>query len=143
MIRFAGRQLHDALTAFDDRDLVCARELEAQDDAIDKLNRRIFRATLELDATTAQRELAMRHVLISRSVERIGDNAVDIGEQAAFLKILRQALLRLGGRGSGSDTAPLIGESCRTHQTSPTNHGSNDGPWRCTSRSCQSRRMRG
>ena len=27
----------------------------------------------------------MRHVLISRSIERIGDNAVDIGEQAAFL----------------------------------------------------------
>jgi phosphate transport system protein len=85
MIGFAGQQLHDALTAFDARDLARARGLEQQDDAIDQLNRRIFQATLELDATTAQRELAMRHVLISRSIERIGDNAVDIGEQAAFL----------------------------------------------------------
>lgn len=85
MIGYAGRQLRDALAAFDARDLAPARELETQDDAIDQINRRVFQATLELDATTPQRELAMRHVLISRSIERIGDNAVDIGELTAFL----------------------------------------------------------
>jgi phosphate transport system protein len=85
MIDRAGAQLSEALTAFGARDLVRARGLEARDDAIDKINRRIFADTLALDATTAQRELAMRHVLISRSIERIGDNAVDIGEQTAFL----------------------------------------------------------
>jgi phosphate transport system protein len=85
MIGYADRQLSDALTAFDARNLAHARELETQDDAIDQINRRIFQATLELDATAPQRALAMRHVLISRSVERIGDNAVDIGEQTAFL----------------------------------------------------------
>jgi phosphate transport system protein len=85
MLGFAGQQRRDALTAFDTRDLVRAHGLEAQDDAIDQINRRVFQVTLELDATTPQRELAMRHVLISRSIERIGDNAVDIGEQAAFL----------------------------------------------------------
>jgi phosphate transport system protein len=85
MIGLAGRQLREALTAFDARDLARARGLEAHDDAIDQINRHIFRDALELDATAAQRELAMRHVLIARSIERIGDNAVDIGEQAAFL----------------------------------------------------------
>ena len=85
MIGFAGRQLRDALTAFGARDLAGAHGLEAQDDAIDTINRRVFQAALELDATTPRRELAMRHVLISRSIERIGDNAVDIGEQTAFL----------------------------------------------------------
>ena len=85
MIGLASRQLEDALEAFSARDLAGARGLEAQDDAIDTINRRVFQATLAVEAGTPQRELAMRHILISRSVERIGDNAVDIGEQTAFL----------------------------------------------------------
>jgi hypothetical protein len=35
-------------------------------------------ARLHLDTTTAQRELAMRHELISHSTERLGDDAIDI-----------------------------------------------------------------
>jgi phosphate transport system protein len=85
MIDLAGEQLREALTAFDARDLARARGLGTHDEAIDQINRRIFRDALELDAPPAQREQAMRHVLISRSIERIGDNAVDIGEQAAGL----------------------------------------------------------
>jgi phosphate transport system protein len=85
MIELAGRQLGEALTAFDGRDLARARGLETHDEAIDQINRRIFRDALELAAPPAQREQAMRHVLISRSIERIGDDAVDIGEQAACL----------------------------------------------------------
>jgi hypothetical protein len=85
VIGLAGQQLRDAEGV---RHLARAQALEALEalgDAIDQINRRIFQATLELDATTGQRELGMRHVLISRSMERIGDNAVDIGEHAAFL----------------------------------------------------------
>ena len=85
MVDLAFRQLRDALTGFDARDFALARALEAQDDAIDQINRRIFRAALELDRGRPERELAMRHVLISRSIERMGDNAVDLGEHAAFL----------------------------------------------------------
>ena len=39
--------------------------------------------TLEGDATT--REWALRMIVVSRCLERIGDNAVDIGEQTAYL----------------------------------------------------------
>ena len=85
MVALASRQLRDALIAFDARDFALACALEAQDDGIDQINRRIFRAALELDRGRPERELAMRHVLISRSIERIGDNAVDIGEHAKFL----------------------------------------------------------
>ena len=46
----------------------------------------IFKATLELEGSSSQRERAYRHLLIARSLERIGDNAVDIAEQAAFLE---------------------------------------------------------
>ena len=58
----------------------------SDDDAIDRLNVEIFKATLDLEGSSSQRERPYRHVLIARSLERIGDNAVDIAEQAAFLE---------------------------------------------------------
>ena len=42
-------------------------------------------AALKLEGPPSELELALRHVLIARSLERVGDNAVDIAEQAAFL----------------------------------------------------------
>ena len=85
MSALADIQLHDAVSAFASRDQPRARLIEPQDDAIDQLNRQVFEATLQPEAATDQRELTMRYVLIARSLERIGDNAVDIAEQAAFL----------------------------------------------------------
>lgn len=85
MTTLAGSQLQSAAAAFAARDLTAAQQVDHDDDAIDKLNRAIFEATLELDDAPEERELALRHVLIARSLERVGDNAVDIAEQAAFL----------------------------------------------------------
>jgi len=81
----AGVLLQHATTAFTTRDLALARELEREDDALDRLNREVFESTLELEGAAERRELGLRHVLIARSLERIGDNAVDIAEQAEFL----------------------------------------------------------
>ena len=66
-------------------DAESALELQREDDALDRLNRQVFQATYALDGNHEERELAMRYVLIARSLERIGDNAVDIAEQAVFL----------------------------------------------------------
>lgn len=85
MAGLASDQLRLAVTAFTSRDEPLARQVEQHDDAVDRLNLRVFEAALELEATPEQRELSMRHVLIARSLERVGDNAVDIAEQAAFL----------------------------------------------------------
>jgi phosphate transport system protein len=85
MATLAGSQLASAADAFKHRDVVLARRLDRDDDAIDQLNREIFDATLELDGDPGRRELALRHILIARSLERIADNAVDIAEQAAYL----------------------------------------------------------
>jgi phosphate transport system protein len=85
MTHLAGSQLLHAVTAFASRDLALARRIDVEDDEIDHINRDIFEATLALEDPPEKRELALRHVLIARSVERIGDNAVDIAEQAAFL----------------------------------------------------------
>jgi phosphate transport system protein len=85
MTVLAAEQLLAAVDAFVERDATGAEAINEQDDAVDRLNRQVFEATLQLDGTSKQRELALRHVLIARSIERIGDNAVDIAEQAAFL----------------------------------------------------------
>jgi len=84
MATLAGSQLQHAAMVFAARDLAGARRIDREDDALDRLNREVFETTLELE-DAAHRELALRHVLIARSLERVGDNAVDIAEQAAFL----------------------------------------------------------
>jgi len=85
MTHLAGSQLSHAVRAFVSRDLTVAQRIDIEDDEIDKLNREVFEAAVSLEDVPQQRELALRHVLIARSVERIADNAVDIAEQAAFV----------------------------------------------------------
>ncbi|HEX2071654.1 MAG TPA: phosphate signaling complex protein PhoU [Thermoleophilaceae bacterium] len=71
--------------AFARRDAALAQDLVRQDDGIDDLNRACFRRALEIGDDVDQREWAMHMMLIARCLERIGDNAVDIGEQTAFV----------------------------------------------------------
>jgi phosphate transport system protein len=85
MTELAGRQVQHAVRAFVTRDPESAAELQREDDALDRINRQVFEATYALDGDPGERELAMRYVLIARSLERIGDNAVDIAEQTVFL----------------------------------------------------------
>jgi phosphate transport system protein len=85
MSEAASAQLRKAMSAFRNRDLASARELDRDDDTLDALNLDIANTVTRLEAASDQRELAFHHVLIARSLERIGDNAVDIAEQAEFL----------------------------------------------------------
>jgi phosphate transport system protein len=85
MTTLAGKQLGHALRAFAARDLDAAREIQREDDALDRINRQVCGATVELTAGQDEREVALRYVLVARSLERIGDNAVGIAEQADFL----------------------------------------------------------
>lgn len=85
MAGLAAVQLNVALAAFTTRDLKLAHTLDQQDDLLDQLNREVFEATLDQDLPYDQRELALRHVIMARCIERIGDNAVDIAEQAAYV----------------------------------------------------------
>jgi phosphate transport system protein len=81
----ARSQVLQARQAFERRDEELAQDLVRQDDEIDLLNRRCFQAALELGDDPDRREWAMHMTLVARSLERIGDNAVDIGEQTAFV----------------------------------------------------------
>ncbi len=71
--------------AFAQRDVEMARDLVRGDDVVDKLNRECFGLALAIGDDADRREWAMTMLLAARAIERIGDNAVDIGEQVAFV----------------------------------------------------------
>jgi phosphate transport system protein len=81
----ARRQVVQAKQAFERRDVGLAQDLARQDDEIDRLNRDCFHLALEIGDDPDRREWAMHMMLVARCIERIGDNAVDIGEQTAFV----------------------------------------------------------
>ena len=74
-----------ALDAFADRDIQKAMSLNDLDDLIDRANRQAVDDVLSLGDSAEEREYGLRMLVISRCVERIGDHAVDIGEQVAYL----------------------------------------------------------
>jgi phosphate transport system protein len=81
----ARAQVVQAKQAFQRRDVALAQDLVRQDDRIDRLNKDVFHLALEIGDDPDRREWAMHMMLVARSIERIGDNAVDIGEQTAFV----------------------------------------------------------
>jgi phosphate transport system protein len=81
----ARQQVIQAKQAFGRRNVEQAQDLVRQDDRIDRLNREVFRMALEIGDDPDTREWAMHMMLVARCIERIGDNAVDIGEQTAFI----------------------------------------------------------
>jgi phosphate transport system protein len=71
--------------ALAERDVALAESLASQDRDINRLNREIFRLAVEAGDDYDVREWSMHMTLVARAFERIGDNAVDIGEQVAFV----------------------------------------------------------
>jgi phosphate transport system protein len=85
MAKLSAAQLTKATLALGRRDAELAREVGRDDDLVDQLNRQVFTATVYTGGDELARDVAMRQMLIARSLERIADNAVDIAEQVAFL----------------------------------------------------------
>lgn len=81
----ARSQIINARGAFSARDEVAAQDLVRQDDLIDQLNRECFSLAIEIGDEPDRREWAMTMLLAARAIERIGDNAVDVGEQVVFV----------------------------------------------------------
>jgi phosphate transport system protein len=85
MAQRAEEMIRVALDSFRRRDLEDATSLVDLDELIDRANRRAVERILDLGGDEAKREWGLRMLLVSRCLERIGDHAVDIGEQTAFL----------------------------------------------------------
>ena len=74
-----------AMDALARRDLELAHRLIQMDDPIDRLNYGMLEHVLEASDDKRMLEWGIRMHVVSRQIERVGDNAVDIGEQVAFL----------------------------------------------------------
>jgi phosphate transport system protein len=85
MGRAARSETAQAKAAFRNRDSALAEDLVRQDREINGLNREVFQLAIEVGTDIDTREWAMHMVMMARALERIGDNAVDIGEQTAFV----------------------------------------------------------
>jgi phosphate transport system protein len=81
----AEEMIRIALDSFADRNADRAESLVHLDELIDTANRRVVGHVLELGGDPGRREWGLRMIIVSRCLERIGDHAVDIGEQTAYL----------------------------------------------------------
>jgi phosphate transport system protein len=81
----AEEMLRVALDSFARRDLPEAESLVELDELIDRANRRFVERLVDVMAEEEMREWGLRMVVVARTIERIGDRAVDIGEQTAYL----------------------------------------------------------
>jgi phosphate transport system protein len=108
LYQMADRLLRDALSAFIDRNEELAKSLHARDKEIDRLHKQLcagFRARLEESGGRSEDFLHL--ILVARSLERVADLAVNIGEDAVFLESAED--IRYGGRKNrpaGQEPAP-------------------------------------
>jgi phosphate transport system protein len=85
MGRAARAEVRACQQAFRERDVRLAEDLVRQDREVNRLNREVFRRAIDIGDDADVREWAMTMVMVARAFERVGDNAVDVGEQVAFV----------------------------------------------------------
>ena len=85
MGHIAVEMVRVAMDALRRRDLELSLRLPKMDDPVDRLNRNMHFEVAKLADEPRALEWGMHMNLAARALERVGDNAVDIGEQVAFL----------------------------------------------------------
>jgi len=74
-----------AMEALARRDLELCRSLPRLDDPVDRLNRATHLEALKLAEDPSALDWGLHMNMAARALERVGDNAVDIGEQVEYL----------------------------------------------------------
>jgi phosphate transport system protein len=104
----AGDMLRESLDAFVRGDAATARKLVRRDDAVDDLNRQVFRELLTFmieDPGTITR--AMELILVGRNLERVADLATNVAEEVVFVAeariIKHHSEESIGGPRGGDD----------------------------------------
>jgi phosphate transport system protein len=86
MAEIAQKMVRDALTSVIDRDVALAERVMREESKVDAFRDQVFRTLLTYmmaDPGTIQRALSL--ILISRNIERIGDHATNIAEEAIYI----------------------------------------------------------
>lgn len=86
----ADQQVRDALSAYTDRNAELGQSLQLRDKELDRMHKRListFSSRLEEGGGKAEDYLHL--IFVARSLERIGDLAVNIGEDAVYLDSAR------------------------------------------------------
>lgn len=83
----ADHLLRDAITAYSEHDIALGAGLHARDKELDRLYKAAT-ATFgnRIEQSTGQSQDYLHLILVTRSLERVGDLAVNIGEDAVFLE---------------------------------------------------------
>lgn len=87
LYQLADRLLRDAISAFSDRNAPLGASLHGRDKELDKLHHEtnaLFGSRIETTVGHSQEYLHL--ILIVRSLERVGDLATNIGEDAVFVE---------------------------------------------------------
>jgi phosphate transport system protein len=77
--------IRTAIEAFVRKDLDEARLLPAMDEPVDRINANMYREAVEVSDDKGLLEWATKMILVSRALERVGDQSVDFAEQTAYL----------------------------------------------------------
>jgi phosphate transport system protein len=81
----AEEMIRVAVDSFAARDVARAESLVDLDELIDTANRHVLDEVFMIADDLEVRRWSLRMLIVSRCLERIGDHAVDIGEQTAYL----------------------------------------------------------
>lgn len=91
--------IRTAIDAFIRKDVDEARLLPSMDEPVDRLNASMYREAVDVSEDKGVLEWATKMLLVARALERVGDQAVDFGEQTAYL---------ITGERGGFDEAGLV-----------------------------------
>lgn len=82
----ADHLLRDAISAYSDRNAELGASLHARDKELDRMHKAATATySARLEQATGRTEDYLHLILVSRSLERVGDLATNIGEDAVFL----------------------------------------------------------
>ncbi len=89
--------IRTATQAYLRQDLDEARLLPSMDEPVDRLNANMYREAVAVGTDPLLLEWATKMLMVSRALERLGDQAVDFGEQTAYLITGERAEFDEGG----------------------------------------------
>lgn len=95
--------IRTALDAYLRQDLGEARVLPSMDEPVDRLNANMYREAVAVGNDPLLLEWATKMLMASRALERLGDQAVDFGEQTAYLITGEREEFSDGGMIASSD----------------------------------------